>query len=376
MSEFQYYEFQAIDRPLTAADKTHIQSLLSRVRPTKHRAIFTYSYGDFRSNPIDLLDRCFDIMLYVANFGVRQLMIRFPKDLLDSKQFAPYLVDDLLTTQTTKKSVILKINLVCEAYYDWITEENDWLDGLVELRQDILNGDWRSLYLAWLQTAFSEEAYSLDEQTEPPIPPNLEKKYSSALKNFVEFFKIDADLIAAAATESLAVDTKQQPEPLADWIAALPEAERNTYLLRVVQGEAQVGLELLQHLRQLHGVMQYPQGFTQGIRTLAQLLKLGQQRAKARKDAEKVAAKRKRDRYLSEEIAPNTKTLWQQITQLVARKNVKAYDEAVIHLTDLQALAQREQTVMEFNVRVTELRDRYPTLRGFHDRLKRAKLLE
>ena len=46
--EYQYYEFQAIDCPLTKAEQKYVQSLSSRVRPTATRAVFTYSYGDFQ----------------------------------------------------------------------------------------------------------------------------------------------------------------------------------------------------------------------------------------------------------------------------------------------------------------------------------------
>ena len=47
MSEYQYYEFQAIDRTLTQEERAAISQLSSRVKPTATSAIFTYSYGDF-----------------------------------------------------------------------------------------------------------------------------------------------------------------------------------------------------------------------------------------------------------------------------------------------------------------------------------------
>ncbi|MEM8638497.1 MAG: hypothetical protein AAGG51_06780 [Cyanobacteria bacterium P01_G01_bin.54] len=379
MSEFQYYEFRALDRPLTAQDKIYIQSLSSRVRPSRDQAIFTYSYGDFRGQPEDLLDRCFDIMLYMANFGVRRLMLRFPKGALDPKLFAPYCVDGCIAISTTKKSLILDLYLTCEDYYDWIEEENDWLDDLVTLRQEILAGDLRSLYLAWLQTAFAENTYGdIAKQIEPPIPPNLKpsSQYSPALSNFVNFFEIDADLIAVAATASSEIEDTQAPEPIADWIAALPETERNAYLLRVVESDTAIGRELLQHLRQCNGrIPEQPSGCAPGTRRLVDLIELGQQQAEAREREAKAAAKRERKRYLLQEIAPRAQALWQDIPQLVARKQARYYDEAVGYLLDLQALAQEQQELAAFTQRVQALRDRYPTLRGFHDRLKRAKLL-
>lgn len=48
MSEYQYYEFQALDRHLTQAEKTALGKLSSRVKPTSSTAIFTYSYGDIK----------------------------------------------------------------------------------------------------------------------------------------------------------------------------------------------------------------------------------------------------------------------------------------------------------------------------------------
>ncbi|MDN3512793.1 MAG: hypothetical protein NG747_00150 [Candidatus Brocadia sp.] len=48
MSEYQYYEFRAIDRPLTEAQKSRISALSSRARVTPHMASFVYNYGDFR----------------------------------------------------------------------------------------------------------------------------------------------------------------------------------------------------------------------------------------------------------------------------------------------------------------------------------------
>ena len=50
MSEYQYYEFQTIDRPLTTAEQAEIKKLSSRVQLTPTQAIFLYNYGDFRGD--------------------------------------------------------------------------------------------------------------------------------------------------------------------------------------------------------------------------------------------------------------------------------------------------------------------------------------
>lgn len=51
MSEYQYYEFQTLDRPLTESEQAFIKNLSSRVQLTPTQAVFTYSYGDFRGDP-------------------------------------------------------------------------------------------------------------------------------------------------------------------------------------------------------------------------------------------------------------------------------------------------------------------------------------
>ena len=60
MSEYQYYEFQAIDRPLHEAEQAEISRLSRRVTLTPRQAVFTYSYGDFPGNAIDVLGKYFD----------------------------------------------------------------------------------------------------------------------------------------------------------------------------------------------------------------------------------------------------------------------------------------------------------------------------
>ncbi len=145
------------------------------------------------------------------------------------------------------------------------------------LREELLQGDLRLLYLAWLQSGFAEDAdVELENMMEPPIPANL-KQLSPALESFVELFDVDRDLIVAAADAS---PTSQAiAEPIEDWIAALPELERNRYLVRVAKGESHVGAELIQHLRQSFGQPIASTGETSG-RSLADLVAITEKNRK------------------------------------------------------------------------------------------------
>jgi hypothetical protein len=47
MSEYQYYEFQAIDRPLTERETATLRGCSSRATITPTRFVNNYSYGSF-----------------------------------------------------------------------------------------------------------------------------------------------------------------------------------------------------------------------------------------------------------------------------------------------------------------------------------------
>ena len=86
MSEYQYYEFQAIDRPLDASAQQALRNLSTRARITATSFTNSYEWGDFKGNPDTLMDNWFDLHLYLANWGSRRLMIRLPKRFVDQME--------------------------------------------------------------------------------------------------------------------------------------------------------------------------------------------------------------------------------------------------------------------------------------------------
>jgi hypothetical protein len=372
MSEYQFYEFQAIDRPLTAEDQSYIHSLSSRVKLAGGNARFNYSYGDFRGKVEDVLDRCFDMMVYIANFGVRQLLIRLPKAIVDPKTFAPYCAEDGISVTTTKKSVILNINLVREDYYAWIDDEEGYLTELLPLREELLQGDLRVLYLAWLASGFAEDmSADLEEFMEPPVPAGL-KKLSPALQSFAELFVVNQDLITIASESSAALQPKAA-EPFADWIAALSDKERKAYLLRLVEGDAQVGAELKLHLRQKFGTIQKLAGELTG-RTLADLVAIAEEKKQKRdRQSQKTAAKA-RQKYL-QDLAPKVDQIWQEVDRLIYCKQSKFYDEAIVHLVNLHDLAENQGSLTAFQSRIHNLQQQYRNRSALISRLRKVRLI-
>jgi len=91
MSEYQYYEWQTIDRALTAAEQAAVGKLSSHIDVTSTRAWVEYHWGDFKHDPKQVLARYFDAFFYYANWGCQRLAFRFPKGLLDENSLQPYL---------------------------------------------------------------------------------------------------------------------------------------------------------------------------------------------------------------------------------------------------------------------------------------------
>lgn len=268
MGTYQYYEFQAIDRPLTKEEQQAVAGLSSRVDPHPRQAVFVYNWSSFPGNPAQVLASYYDAMLYMANWGSKQLMFRFPKDLLDLEDVQAYcqplIVQDFITCSTVGEYVILNICFHHEEGYDWV-EGAGLLSAMVSLRDDILHGDYRALYLAWLKTLEMEDLS--DSVPEPPVPPGL-TKLTPALHSLVEFFEID-ELLVQVAAEASGDHQAAADDWLSPAIAQLPPEEGNAFLLRLAQGELHLSIELKRRLREIAPL---PEPELRPRRTVGQLL--------------------------------------------------------------------------------------------------------
>ena len=68
MSEYQYHEWQTIDRVLTRQEQMDVDSLSNHIEVTASRAVVTYHWSDFRHNPKQVLLDHFDAYFYCANW--------------------------------------------------------------------------------------------------------------------------------------------------------------------------------------------------------------------------------------------------------------------------------------------------------------------
>jgi hypothetical protein len=245
MSEYQYYEFQAIDRPLTERQMAALRGYSTRATITPTRFTNHYEWGSFKGNPSRWMERYFDAFLYLANWGTHQLMFRIPRRLLDLKLARRYCPGGPATVRSKGPHVILEL-VSDDEDSDWDDDGTGWLSSLVPLRADLAAGDHRMLYLAWL---LSVQVGELDDDAlEPACPPGL-RKLTGPLRAFAEFLRIDPALIAAAASRSPDLEVPSRSS-LPGRIARLRAAEKDAFLIKLAaDGDAHLRADLLRRLR-------------------------------------------------------------------------------------------------------------------------------
>src|SRR5262249_13494015 len=169
MSEYQYYEFQAVDRPLTPAEMAELRALSTRASISPTRLQNVYHYGNFKGNPLALMERYFDVFVYVANWGTHRCMLRLPRRALDPDSARRYCDDEHTKLHVTRDHVILEFRSQDEEAAGWVDDEEaeGWLPSLVSLRAELASGDLRALYLGWLASLYSDalddEEFELDD---------------------------------------------------------------------------------------------------------------------------------------------------------------------------------------------------------------------
>jgi hypothetical protein len=377
VSEYQYYEFQAVDRPLTDAEMLEMRAVSSLADITPTRFVNEYNWGDFKGSPARWMERYFDAFLYLANWGSRQLMLRVPAGTLDADTLQRYHGGDRASAHVHGDAVILSFSSDDEDHDSWEEGGSGWLASILPLRAELACGDLRALYLGWLLAAQDGELE--DDEPEPPVPAGL-RTLSGALKAFADFLRLDPDLVQVAAQHSAPMTAGPDERALPGWIATLPEAEKTELLVRVA-GVAPVAVrsELLHRFRMAHRT---GDAAAEGVRTVGELLEAADRIAeeRSRMKAEQQARERERrereaaaarQRHL-DGLSGRDEELWEQVDALVATKQPKSYDQAVSLLKDLRDLAARDGREPVFAARLQNLRDMHAKKPSFLDRLRKG----
>jgi hypothetical protein len=342
MSEYQYYEFQAIDRRLSADEMAELRSFSTRAQITPTSFVNEYEWGDFKGDEDAWMEKYFDAFLYFANWGTRVLKLRLSSRLLDKATADLYCVAESASVRERNGKIVITFNSD-EEEDEW-PDESDALSALVPIRTQLARGDLRSLYIGWLRCAQTGELE--DAKTEPPVPPGL-GDLDGSLERLVDFLRIDTDLleVAAAASPPLAAQTLT-PKAIRKWIAGRPRAENDDCLERLLTGDEPA---LAAELQRLIGNQNAAASASPRTRTVEALLRAAQDAGDERRRIEAARAeaeKRQRDeeealarsKYLGD-LARKEPAVWAQIDALIATKQPASYDRAVGLLVDLRDAA-------------------------------------
>ncbi|MGW3959066.1 hypothetical protein ACWED2_04520 [Amycolatopsis sp. NPDC005003] len=272
MSEYQYYEFLAIDRPLDDGEQAAVRSFSTRATISATSFVNEYHWGDFKGDPCHLMERYYDAHLYVANWGSHRVMFRLPSDLLDPEVVEGYCAGET-RAWVTDEFVILDFASEDDAgESDFDDEPENLLSSIVGVRAELATGDLRPLYLAWLaaygawerdEDAFDREA---DNELEPPVPAGL-GTLTAAQRALADFLRLDDDLLAVAAQASPPLADNRGD--LAAWVTGLPTAEKDRHLARVMLGE---GVRVRNELLRRYSADTTPADPGTARRTVADLL--------------------------------------------------------------------------------------------------------
>ena len=323
-----------------------------------------------------MLKRYFDVFVYVANWGTRWVALRLPKGAIDTRRIRPYLEGDTNRLEISGDSVILSLSSEDGEMDDW-DEGHGWMASLAPVRGELLRGDLRPLYLAWLAAA--QDDGGEDDTREPPVPPGM-GELTPAQSRLAEFLGVDDFLLTAAAQGS--ADAGAAMEGLEDWIAALPSKDKDRLLVSIAKGTD--GLALAALMRRFRASRSAPPDPPR--RSLGALLAQGRARraeyeqkrarlAEGRRRQEAEAAARARDAHLTA-LAGRQENAWKRVHARIADRTPVAYDEAVALLRDLRDVAQRADLIAGFRAQVAGLAQQHARKPTLLQRLRTAGLMD
>lgn len=387
MSEYQYYEFLAIDRPLSSEEMKELRSISSRAEITPTSFCNVYNYGDLNASTEKLMEKYFDAHVYVSNWGTYEFQLRFPLGVIAQETLHEYAVVGALDYHITDSHIVVFWQRDDDEGGEWV-DGDGWMGLLAPIREEIECGDYRALYIGWLAgeqywlTEDAGENGDHDTDTEPPVPPGM-KALTNAQEVLAELLDVDEDLLAAASLGSPPISPEDSHRQMEKWVATVPEREGRNYLLAVLRRESRSAERRIRGLysefRRLHGA---GSGLdAQGRRTIAEIRALVRvtrqkrnQREELKRERERIERERKRREYLKE-LAGGFPHWWKQADDCAEEGKSSAYDKARDILVDLRDAHAQEGRQDEFEAGILNFASRYSRKPALIRRLKEAGIM-
>lgn len=363
MSSYQQYEFLALDGPISDKGLRYAQSCSSRAEVSRYRWVNSYHWGDF-SGSVDRLLEYYDAFYYFADWGSFRFSLAFPEGCLPKEAVEPYLTEGdheygagLSCSGGTGRRVLTWDYHEEAVYWDDLEDMAELLGRLSAIREQVMLGDYRALFLVWLSN-FDFEWVDDGEDFIPPVPPGMDR-LPVALRCLAEQLRVEEDSLQAAVEFS---SGSRIPEstPIADVVDALSIDEMKQLLVRVAEGaEGRVKVELIQKTR------------TEAVAVDARRITCAEfaeralkiREAKLREHAIRKAEKRREEEQIRqahlELIFKQAESRWKLLDQLLEKKSASVYDTAARRLRELRDAYGQAGEVDEFAERLSVFRMQY-----------------
>jgi len=383
MSEHQTYEFLAIDHPLDRAAMDWLRSLSSRADISPNRFYNEYNYSDFRGSPIELMRRHFDVHLYLANFAAATFMVRVPLGVLAADQLMAFRTEDTFSVERTPTHWILSWTLMHEdGDFDpfWEHESGGWLGRLLPIRDELLRGDLRSLYIGWLQAVLIGEVG--EDDPEPLSLPGL-GQLTPAQQALAELMQVDVDLLEAAATGS--PELADEDDELADmgaWLDSLSVGQARPYLRCLLCGEAReaesrVRRDYFAWRRENDLESTVPAAPRRRVADLQAEVEAARQRREAREQREREAAEARKQKARAAHLAlvfEDADANWERVERHTAPTSGRGYSDAARLIRDLADAHRQHDQEAAFTRRFQKFLEKYQRRRALLEKLRKAGL--
>ena len=264
----------------------------------------------------------------------------------------------------------------------WAPDE--YVDNVVEIRNRLVAGDLRALYVLWLCAAYDDYSDPLD-LLEPPVPGGLAEFTHSTVALF-EFFGLDPLILVAASEEASGAPARQdQEQQITSWIAGLGNAETKRHLRKLlVEDTATVKAELIAMIRKSNDLSDWPtvtleRSFhdllerTEDIRAAQEAKERVKREAQAKRQAAKLQRERE-DRMKEMAKEPNK---WLRTTEKLAEaRGTKNYEAAADILADLREAVGGDEGDRITRQHAAHLAKKHPTLTHLKSSLRKRCLLD
>ncbi|GER89094.1 hypothetical protein KDW_32560 [Dictyobacter vulcani] len=389
MSEYQYYEFMAVDRPLTGQQLKEVNKLSSHIDASASHAVIEYHWGDFKHDPIVVMRKYFDAFLYWANWGSPQLAFRFPHGALPADLLNDFDCDAFVTFSKQQEYDILHFDFgQYEAEDEWHEYE---LGSFIAIRNELLEGDLRSLYIAWLASQDmmrdyedEEEEYEAEEEDDeeeegneddeanigPIVPPGL-NQLTAAQQELMVLLRVPSALVGAAALYS--DDARLAPaDDFMDWVQRLPRERCDNYLVRLANNEPGLSRLLVRELRDANQHVQSEQTSRETRVPFTELL-TKVEAIEAKEELERQARERQGRMDRLQYVHFHQDELWKRVDEGAMRQTSTGYDQALSLLVELRDVADEYKEVQEFQTRFNTWIQSHLRRPALIERLKKNK---